>query len=444
MGTLGVPRFNDESTERPLPSSTNILTRPLTRRAVLGGLGAAGAASLLAACSPTGGGGRTDITFYMNKTEVLEHFTGLISEFNSSQSDVRVILDSSSNIAATFVRGNPPDIACFTYNLEMARFMERGALSDLSDVRIASQIRPEVQDLVDQYATYPGRTSVIPWSVTAAAVIYNQQIFEQQGLAVPTTWTEFTEVCEALLAAGITPISGTYRDAWTVAQGHFDYTAGGSLDVAEFFEAMNEQGPQVGTDSSVSFQQSFREPMERMVQLNEWTNPNAASRGYGEGNFAIGAGEAAMYMQGPWALTEIEKTAPDARLGNFPLPMSDDPDDRRVRVNLDLALWIPEASAKKEAARQFLDFLTQPEVQDDYNQRFLAFGTRENAPPQQDERVAELQSFYDEGRFYQGPSKAIPLTIPAENYIQAMMTGADVERTLRTMDDDWRRLALRS
>ncbi len=425
-----------------MTASPHFLNRPVSRRAVLGGLGALGVTGLLAGCAPSGG--RTDITFFMSKTEVLEHFTELISEFNSSQSNVRVILDSSSNIAATFVRGNPPDIACFTYNLEMARFMERGALSDLSDVSIASQIRPEVQELVDQYATYPGRTSVIPWSVTAAAVIYNQDIFEEQGLEVPRTWTEFTEVCEALVAAGITPIYGTYRDPWTIAQGHFDYTVGGSFDTAEFFEKMKEQGPQVGIDSSVSFQKDFFEPMERMVQLNEWSNQNAASRGYGEGNFAMGAGEAAMYMQGPWALTEIEKTAPDARLGNFPLPMTDDPDDLRVRVNLDLALWIPEESQKKDAAREFLEFLTKPEVQDTYNQQFLAFGTRQDAPPQEDPRVAELQSFYDEGRFYQGPSKAIPLTIPAEGYIQAMMTGSSIEGTLRTMDNDWRRLAVRS
>lgn len=416
----------------------------LSRRAVLAGLGAAGVTSLLAGCSTGSSAGRTDITFYMNKTEVLDYFGELISEFNGSQSRVRVVLDSSSNIAATFVRDNPPDLACFTYNLEMARFMERGALSDLADVSVASRIRPEVQELVDQYATYPGRTSVIPWSVTAASVIYNQQIFDEQGLAVPTTWSEFERVCQALSDAGITPIYGTYRDPWTVAQGHFDYVTGGSLDVAAFFEAMREEGPRVGVDSSVSFSQDFLEPMQRMAQLNEWSNRNAASRGYGEGNFAIGAGEAAMYLQGPWALTEIEKTAPDAPLGNFPLPMTDDPADTRVRVNLDLALWIPESSPKQDAAREFLEFLTQPRIQDDYNQRYLAFGTRVDAPPQQDPRIAQLQSFYDEGRFYQGPSKAIPLTIPSEGYIQSMITGGDIQRTLQTMDDDWRRLAVRS
>ena len=49
-----------------------------------------------------------------------------------------------------------------------------------------------------------------------------------------------------------------------------------------------------------------------------------------------------MYLQGPWAFGEIAKTDPDLDLGTFPLPMTDDPADLKVRVNIDLALWIPE------------------------------------------------------------------------------------------------------
>lgn len=55
-----------------------------------------------------------------------------------------------------------------------------------------------------------------------------------------------------------------------------------------------------------------------------------------------------------------------------------------------------------------------------------------------------MQGYHEQARFYQGPSKAVPLTIPTENYLQGLVTGAsDVESTLRTLDDDWARLALR-
>jgi raffinose/stachyose/melibiose transport system substrate-binding protein len=54
-----------------------------------------------------------------------------------------------------------------------------------------------------------------------------------------------------------------------------------------------------------------------------------------------------------------------------------------------------------------------------------------------------MKQYYDSAEFYQGPSKAIPLTIPTENYTQGIALGGDVERNLSVLDADWARLALR-
>jgi raffinose/stachyose/melibiose transport system substrate-binding protein len=414
-------------------------------RVQLGGLVALALGTTLAlgGCAASPGAGPTEITFHMSKPEAIPFFRDLATQFNGEQEEVRVSLDTASNLSAGFLRGNPPDVGLLNYNMEMSRFMERGALSDLSDMPEAERIRPDVQDLVDQYATYPGRTSVLPYSVAAASVIYNVQMFEDNGLEVPTTWSELIEVCNTLRDAGITPIYSTYKEPWTVGQGLFDYTVGGSIDVAGFYEEMNELGTEVGPDSPVSFEKTLKEPVEKMVELAGYSNPDAESRGYGDGNVAFANGEAAMYLQGPWALGEIAKTNPDLQLGTFPLPVTDDPEDRKVRVNLDLALWIPEASTDKDAARQFVSYLMQKAVMDEYNAQFLAFGTTTDAAPATDERILGMQEYYDEARFYQGPSRAIPLTIPTDNYLQAVVTGASVDRTLQQLDDDWARLALR-
>ncbi|HYJ48626.1 MAG TPA: extracellular solute-binding protein, partial [Microbacterium sp.] len=166
--------------------------------------------STLGACA--GAGGPEQVRFLLSKPEAIPYFRELIAEYNDSQNEVEVVLDTASNLQAGFLRGNPPDLGLLNYNLEMARFMERGALSDLGDMPEADRILPEVQDLVDQYATYPGRTSVLPYSVMAASVIYNKEIFEANDLEVPTTADELVEVCEALTDAGVTPFYGTYKD----------------------------------------------------------------------------------------------------------------------------------------------------------------------------------------------------------------------------------------
>jgi raffinose/stachyose/melibiose transport system substrate-binding protein len=397
--------------------------------------------SSLAACASDG---PTEVRFHLSKPEAIPYFRDLIEEYNASQDDVRVVFDTSSNLQAGFLRGNPPDLGLLNYNMEMARFMERGALSDLSDMPEADRILPGVQELVDQYATYPGRTSVLPYSVMAASVIYNTQIFEDNGVEVPETWDELIEVCETLKANGVTPFYATFKDPWTIGQGWFDYTVGGSIDVADFYTQMNELGTEVGPDSPVSFQRDFIDPVDQMTELTDnYVNQDAASRGYGDGNLAFAKGEAAMYLQGPWAFGEIAKTDPDLKLGTFPLPMTDSAEDLEVRVNIDLAAWIPEASNHKEEARDFLTYLFQQDVMDEYNAAFLGYGTTTEAAPVTDPRIIGMKEYYDEAKFYQGPSKAIPQTIPTDNYMQGVVAGSDAESTLAVMDADWARLALR-
>ncbi|MWV49300.1 extracellular solute-binding protein [Rathayibacter sp. VKM Ac-2803] len=417
----------------------------LSRRALLAVAGAGAAALGLSACaSPGSSGGVTEITFFQSKPEVIGYFGDVIDRFHASQSRIRVVHDFSSNLSAGFVRSNPPDLGCLNYNFEVARFVERGALSDLSDMPEAKRINPAIQPLIEQTAAYPDRTSVLPYSLMMAAVLYNRDIFAAQGLEVPTTWTEFLAVCEALTAAGITPIYGTYKDPWTVAQGLFDYSVGGTVDLEAFFSQLKEQGADVGAGSPVSFEKDFAAPVDQMLQVAAYSNPNAASRAYGDGNLAFSNGEAAMLFQGPWALSEIAKTAPDLSIGAFPLPMTDDPDDRRVRVNVDLALWIPEASEKKEAAREFLAFLMQPEIIDAYNADNNAFGVTTDAPPVTQPTLVELQEFYDRAAFSLGASQLVPQNIPLQNYLQGIVLGSDPASTLRTVDADWARIAFRS
>ena len=414
----------------------------ITRRSLLAGIPAAALATGAAGCASSSG--REPVQFHLSKPEAIPYFRALVAKYNASQKDVEVVLDTSSNLQAGFLRGNPPDLGLLNYNMEMARFMARGALSDLKDMPEAGRILPEVQQLVNQLAAYPGRTSVLPYSVMAASVIYNKRIFADNGVEVPETWDDFLSACDTLSAAGIAPIYSTFKDAWTVSQGLFDYTVGGMVDVADFYSRLRKEGTNVGPNSSVSFSKTLTEPVSRMEMLAEkYTNKDAASRGYGDGNLAFSKGEGAMYFQGPWAFGEIAKSGPDLDLGTFPLPMTDDPQSRKVRVNIDLAAWIPEDSTHKDAAREFLGYLFRPEVMNDYNASQLGYGTTTDAAPVTDPRILGMKPYFDEARFYQGASQAIPLTIPTENYLQGIVTGAAVEPTLQTLDADWARLALR-
>jgi raffinose/stachyose/melibiose transport system substrate-binding protein len=415
-------------------------------RLIAAGLGAVLTASLLAGCSTGAGSGAQSVHFTFNKREAIDFMQGIVADYNASQDEFRVDMDTSGPdpIAASFVRGNPPDLMLANYNHEVSRFVQRCALADLSETDAASTIRPEMQELLEQYGVCEGRITGLPYSVMGASVIYNKEIFAEHDLEVPQTWSELIEVCDTLLAAGIPPFYGTFADAWTVNQGWFDYSIGGALDPLEFFDELAAQGTDVGPDSPVSFQKDFLEPIEKMQLLaSEYTQPNANSRNYDTGNVAFAKGEGAMLMQGPWAFSEIAKTSPDLELGTFPLPMTEDPADLKVRVNMDLVTLIPDEASNKEGAFDFLEYLFQPDIIQAYNESQLGFVPTTTGEDPSDPRIEGMIAYYNEGAVYQGPGVLIPRAIPTENYAQAFVLGADPLNLLRTMDADWARLAFR-
>ena len=417
----------------------------INRRSFLVGSGALAVLGLAACATGQGStGATTSLRFYEQKQEVIAYFDNLLRSFEQGRPGVSVVHDSTVAIAPQFVRGNPADVGCFNTNLELARYIKRGVLSDLSDLPSAGRIRPDIGSLSEQYAVYPGRMSVLPYSLAAAGVIYNVQIFEDQGLPVPETWSQFVDVCTALDAAGITPIYATDRDTWTLWQGLFDYSVGSLVDTGSFFARMTELGSDVGPDSDVSFEKTFAVPMERAKTISSFFNPDHAVRSYADGNLAFGRGQAAMYLQGPWALSQIALIDENLRIGTFALPVSENPDERQARVNVDLGLYIPESSRHPDEARELVEFLMRPENIDAYNADNLAYSTTKDAPPQSDERLAGLQPYIDDAAFYQGAGTFVPTSIPLGNYLQSATRSGNFDGMLRQLDADWRRVAGRN
>jgi raffinose/stachyose/melibiose transport system substrate-binding protein len=398
----------------------------------------------LTGCGSGTTGGTAAIRFHQSKPEVIGYFDELLKQFSTSHSNLTVTHDATTSLVAGFVRERPPDLALENFLLDVGNFVTRGALSDLSDLPEAQLIDPAVQDQVRQYASYRGETSVLPYSVTAAGVVYNKSLFEKHDQQIPTTWDELTGVCKAFQEAGVTPIYATYIDTWTTSQGLFDYVSGSMVDVAAFYDQLKKQGGDVGPSSPVSFSKDFRPAVDRMMELIPYFNKNANSRDYGDGNVAFSKGEAAMYFQGPWAVGEITKLAPKMRLGTFPLGATDDPGDAKARINFDLALWIPRGSSTRSAATELLTYLMQPRVINKYNQDNLAFSPLKDAPKVTDPRIAGLQKPFDEGRIYQGAGTYVPPVIPLPNYLQELVITKNAEQFLSRMDRDWARLAERT
>ncbi len=120
-------------------------------------------------------------------------------------------------------------------------------------------------------------------------IYYNIGIFEQVGVQPPTTWQEFIDVCEKLVAAGYTPIANGFRGG--VAAG---WLAGQIFEAFAGSEAMNKI---IYSGAKMSEFPGYEQAFQTIYDFGQ--------KGYikAEEALALDAGEAeAMFYNGTYAM----------------------------------------------------------------------------------------------------------------------------------------------
>jgi glucose/mannose transport system substrate-binding protein len=125
------------------------------------------------------------------------------------------------------------------------------------------------------------------------ALFYNKQIFADNDLEPPTTVAEFFEVCEALKAAGVTPVATSYQ-GW-IQRIMFNSLAMGVMGAQEFGDQWNARKPldQAALGDAI-------DNLDRV--LTDYANqPADMDFGWTQAADMVHDGEAAMFFHGDWA-----------------------------------------------------------------------------------------------------------------------------------------------
>jgi raffinose/stachyose/melibiose transport system substrate-binding protein len=181
-----------------------------------------------------------------------------------------------------------------------------------------------------------------------------------------------------------------------------------------------------------------------MLQLASFSQNGAASKNYADGNAAFAKGQAAMYLQGPWALSQLVAANKGIRLGTFPLPVTNNPAETKARVNVDMALAIPRNTPNMAAALRFVNYLLEPSVVNTYNEKNAAFSPLKDAPAVSNPQISGLNAAVEQARYYQGAVTYFPPSVPVNNYVQSFVYSRNGEQFLAALDDEWRRVAERT
>ncbi|MEG0897448.1 MAG: ABC transporter substrate-binding protein [Ruthenibacterium sp.] len=261
-------------------------------------------------------------------------------------------------VKSRFASGETPDMLLY-HNANSAVIDLGDSFMDISGKWTANYD----QDMVNsKNCTINGKVVGVPANaVTLDGMYYNEKVFQDVGVEIPTNWDEFLVVCEKIKATGVTPVYFSGKDAWTLQlmpNDGFERAARDGKSMTEILEEINEG------KSKYSDQTFFMDTMDKMLVLKSkgYINETYLSDTYDAAQTALVEGKAAMYSMASWLSTELEKKYPGKtdHIGAFPTPFEG---DEKVPAWGSRAMLVPADCKHPEQAKAFVEYIGSKEGQ---------------------------------------------------------------------------------
>ena len=347
--------------------------RILTTAALL-----AGSALLLSACAPSASSGddaasgdEVTLKVWSWRTEDVEAYNKIFDVFEAEHPEITVEFEAFQNteynqILTTGLAGSDgPDVPMVRAYGQLQPNIEAGQLEPIDgEVDGLDDIAPSV--IAGAKGKADGKTYAVPLATQTLQMFYNKAIFEEQGLEVPTTWSEFIEVNEKLLAAGVTPMALGAKDDWILPI-FSDIIGSARYGGSEFEEKV------------LSGETDFNDPdyvasLQLVADMQKYLTPDVVGVSYTDSQIQFTSGQAAQFPGGSFEIATFHNQAPDLEFGSYQVPVPDGAvlDAPVSPAYADGNFAVNSKSENKEAAFELLNWLATPEfgqlVADELNQ----------------------------------------------------------------------------
>lgn len=285
------------------------------------------------------------------------HMNQLLAEFHADHPHITVRFDPSDSaeydsiLEAQLGAGKAPDVFYVrSYSGSEALFQE-GYLVSLSDLSgLQAQFSPAV---LAAWSTDAGVPYAVPFTATSHGVYYNQDLFRDLGLEVPSTWEEFLVMVERLDNAGVVPLANGTRVGWAMAEIIFMNLAPSFIGGREGRQAYLSGDRCFNDDYMVSAFQAVQDLAPSLPQDHHLL-------GYIDSLQLFAQGKAALWLSGSWDIPYFEEAEPNFAWSVFAVPP---PAGHRgcVTFHPDVGIGLNSASTRQDEARVFLNWMTRSE-----------------------------------------------------------------------------------
>jgi raffinose/stachyose/melibiose transport system substrate-binding protein len=225
-------------------------------------------------------------------------------------------------------------------------------------------------------------TFCVPMASVIHGFIYNKEIFDELGLAVPTTEAEFYAVLDKIKADGqYVPLDIGTADQWESATMGFQNIGPNHWK--------GEEGRKALIAGTAKFtDEPYVKTWEELARWAPYLSDGYQAQKYPDSQNLFTLGRAAIYPAGSWDISTF-KTQGDFEFGAFPPPVENAGDTCYISDHTDIGIGLNKASKNKEAAKVFLAWVASPEFANIFANALPGFFPLSDAPVTIEDPVAQ-------------------------------------------------------
>lgn len=240
-----------------------------------------------------------------NQENIATSVREALAKFQEDHPDIVVNVESIGDQTAYYTKiktlaasNSLPDVFVCKGS-ELAAFAKNGLVAPLDDILDGEWKDGFIPSSFDDLST-DGSIYAVPYSMLSTHVIYyNKEILKDAGYeSFPTDWKEFTAMLEAIKEKGITPIALGNKEPW-VAESCIMSCLGDRFTGSEWFQSIMDGSGAKFTDPE------FVEALGAMQELGGYFNTDMNSLNNDQQKTLYFNGEAAMFMEGSWAVGAV-------------------------------------------------------------------------------------------------------------------------------------------
>lgn len=282
----------------------------------------------------------------------------LAEAFNADNPDAKITVVKNSSdlfnpaLVPALSAGEGPDLFTFgTGPGQPAALIAGGLVADLTDAYYEHNWGDTIPEGIVIQTSSDGKLWAFGNEVETTGMFYNKAIFAENGIEVPTTWSEMEAAVAKLQEAGYdTPIGLGAADKWPIS--HWQsmmfgrYAGPDGIENVLFGDGEWSDAPFVAASAK----------LQEMGKAG-WFGATPVAIGYGELMDRFWAGEIPMTFTGPWVIGGGIEAAGD-RIGDysvFAVPPFEDGQKIHPTNSIGSGWYIREGSEAADIAIQFLN-----------------------------------------------------------------------------------------